>query len=184
MTEPDWARPVVHWEIRAANPEKQKSFYAELFNWNIGDGRIMNIPAGIGGPEPGPGGHIMPSETPGVVLYVQVRDLRASLDRAAELGLQVGRNLIDHLRLNVRAVGDHDVVRVGRAADLGDGHGVRNVHRAIQRRGLGAGAAGLDILVLELRLDQADGAEARLVACLHGLLDAVRNTLAEHDAGP
>ena len=86
MTEPDWARPVVHWEIRAADPEKQKAFYAELFNWNVGDGRIMNIPAGIGGPEPGPGGHIMPSETPGVVLYIQVRDLRTSLDRAAELG--------------------------------------------------------------------------------------------------
>ena len=62
----DWARPVVHWEI--------------------GDGPIMEIPAGLGGPEPGPGGHIRRGDRPGVVLYVQVRDLRASLARAMELG--------------------------------------------------------------------------------------------------
>ena len=28
----DWARPVVHWEIEAKDPEGQKAFYAELFN--------------------------------------------------------------------------------------------------------------------------------------------------------
>ena len=46
----DWARPVVHWEIEAKDPEGQRAFYAELFNWKIGDGFIMEIPAGIGGP--------------------------------------------------------------------------------------------------------------------------------------
>ena len=54
----DWARPVVHWEIEATDPERQRAFYADLFNWQIGDGFIMEIPPGIGGPEPGPGGHI------------------------------------------------------------------------------------------------------------------------------
>ena len=52
----DWSRPVVHWAISARDPEKQKAFYAALFNWEIEDGPIMDIPAGIGGPEPGPGG--------------------------------------------------------------------------------------------------------------------------------
>lgn len=81
----DWARPVVHWAITATDPEKQKAFYAELFNWDIGDGPIMNIGAGIGGPEPGPAGHIQQG-VPGISLYVQVRDINASLVRLVELG--------------------------------------------------------------------------------------------------
>ncbi|HAM03561.1 MAG TPA: VOC family protein [Acidimicrobiaceae bacterium] len=82
----DWARPVVHWEIEATDPERARAFYAQLFNWRIEDGGLMWVPAGIGGPEPGPAGHIRQGDTPRVTLYVQVRDLRASLSRAAELG--------------------------------------------------------------------------------------------------
>jgi predicted enzyme related to lactoylglutathione lyase len=82
----DWARPVVHWEIEARDAERQRTFYAELFNWEVGDGPIMQIAAGVGGPEPGPAGHIRASDRSGVTLYVQVRDLRASLTRAGELG--------------------------------------------------------------------------------------------------
>lgn len=83
---PDWARPVVHWEITAIDAEAQRAFYAGLFNWVIGAGPIMNIAAGLGGPEPGPGGHIRQSGQPGVTLYVQVGDIRATLARAVELG--------------------------------------------------------------------------------------------------
>jgi predicted enzyme related to lactoylglutathione lyase len=82
----DWARPVVHWEIEARDPERQREFYRALFNWDIGDGPIMQIGAGLGGPEPGPAGHLRAGERSGVTLYVQVRDLRASLRRAGELG--------------------------------------------------------------------------------------------------
>lgn len=82
----DWARPVVHWEIEARDPERQRAFYRDLFNWAIGDGPIMQIPAGLGGPEPGPGGHILAGDNPGVRLYVQVRDINASLARVVELG--------------------------------------------------------------------------------------------------
>ena len=85
----DWARPVVHWEIEARDPDRQRAFYADLFNWEIGTGPIMQVEAGVGGPEPGPAGHIRQSERSGVNLYVQVRDLRASLARAAELGATV-----------------------------------------------------------------------------------------------
>lgn len=95
MTGADWPRPVVHWEIAARDPEAQRAFYAELFNWTIGDGPIMDIPAGLGGPEPGPAGHLRRSDTPGVQLYVQVRDIRASLARAAELGAEVRREPFD-----------------------------------------------------------------------------------------
>ncbi|MEY2426002.1 MAG: Glyoxalase-like domain, partial [Actinomycetota bacterium] len=41
--------------------------------------------AGIGGPEPGPAGHIQEGD-PGVSLYVQVRDIKQSIERAVELG--------------------------------------------------------------------------------------------------
>lgn len=82
----DWARPVVHWQLDAVDPERQRAFYADLFNWAIDDGPIMTVDPGLGGPEPGPGGHIQQGDRPGLSLYVQVRDLRASLDRVPELG--------------------------------------------------------------------------------------------------
>jgi predicted enzyme related to lactoylglutathione lyase len=85
----DRGRPVVHWEIEAIDPERQRAFYAALFNWNIGDGFIMEIPPGIGGPEPGPAGHIRDSDRSGVTLYIQVADLRASLDKSVSLGATI-----------------------------------------------------------------------------------------------
>jgi uncharacterized protein len=91
----DWARPVVHWEIEARDPERQRAFYAALFNWEVGDGPIMQIPAGLGGPEPGPAGHIRGGDSPGVRLFVQVRDIRASLALVAELGGTVGSEPFD-----------------------------------------------------------------------------------------
>ena len=91
----DWARPVVHWEIEARDPEAQRAFYAAMFNWKIEDGFILNIAAGIGGPEPGPAGHLRGSDRSGVTLYIQVRDLRESLDRAVELGGAVTLEPID-----------------------------------------------------------------------------------------
>lgn len=86
---PDWARPVVRWEIAGRDPGRLRQFYAELFNWKIEDGAlpgIATIEPGVGGPEPGPGGHIMAAEAPRVALFVQVADLQASLRRAEELG--------------------------------------------------------------------------------------------------
>jgi uncharacterized protein len=85
----DWARPVVHFEIEARDPERIAAFYRELFNWNIADGAIMDIAAGIGGPEPGPAGHIRRSERSGVTLYVQVRDIPETLAKARSLGGEV-----------------------------------------------------------------------------------------------
>lgn len=82
----DWARPVVHWEIQARDAALLRRFYSEMFNWSVGDGPIMMIGPGVGGPAPGPGGHIMAGEHPGVVLHVQVLDLRASLEKAETLG--------------------------------------------------------------------------------------------------
>jgi len=88
VSPPDWPRPVVHWEIESQQPDVLRAFYRELFNWRIEDdpGPIAWIPAGVGGPEPGPSGHIRTSDRSGVTLYVQVADLAASLARAAAIG--------------------------------------------------------------------------------------------------
>lgn len=91
----DWARPVVHWEIRARDPQRLRDFYAQLFNWQISDGRIMRIAPGVGGPQPGPGGHIRQSERPGVSLSVQVRDVREALAKAEQLGGRVTMQPVD-----------------------------------------------------------------------------------------
>jgi predicted enzyme related to lactoylglutathione lyase len=92
----DWARPVVHWEIEAKDPQRQRAFYSALFNWDIEPGGIMNIAAGIGGPEPGPAGHIRASDRSGVTLYVQVRDLAETLAKTTELG---GVVVLDRLQI-------------------------------------------------------------------------------------
>lgn len=82
----DWARPVVYFEIRGVDQERSKHFYSEMFSWGIGDGPIASVPAGLGGPEDGIGGHIRQADTPGVSLFIQVADLEASMSRAVELG--------------------------------------------------------------------------------------------------
>jgi predicted enzyme related to lactoylglutathione lyase len=82
----DWARPVVHWEIEARDPALLREFYAEMFQWDIGDGPIMTVAPGIGGPEVGVGGHIRAGDDSRVNLYVQVRDVRDSQQRAVALG--------------------------------------------------------------------------------------------------
>ena len=86
MSGADWVRPIVHFEILARDPDVQRAFYADLFNWPIGDGPIMSIPSGLGGPEPGPAGHIRQSDRGGFALYIQVRDIVESLDRVPGLG--------------------------------------------------------------------------------------------------
>ena len=83
---PDWVRPLVHFEILARDPDRQRAFYGALFNWPIGDGPIMNFPSGLGGPEPGPAGHMRAADRSGVVLYIQIRDIDESLGRVPELG--------------------------------------------------------------------------------------------------
>ncbi|MEM8620908.1 MAG: VOC family protein [Actinomycetota bacterium] len=82
----DWARPVVHWAIEAVDPERQRAFYSAIFNWDIDNGVIMNVPPGLGGPEPGPAGHIQPGDTSRFVIYVQVRDLESARRRVETLG--------------------------------------------------------------------------------------------------
>src|SRR3989304_1968432 len=91
---PDWERPVVFFEIRAKDAKAMRAFYREMFNWKIEENDFFaRIPPGVGPPVEGVGGGIVPNAaSPGVSLYVQVRDLRASLAKAEQLG---GRKTAD-----------------------------------------------------------------------------------------
>ena len=82
----DWARPVVYFEIEALDADLLENFYHEMFSWDIGEGFIRQIPAGIGGPENGIGGHMRQSDRSGVTLFIQVKDVEASRAMAVELG--------------------------------------------------------------------------------------------------
>lgn len=81
----DWPRPLVHVQVTAQDPDRLAAFYAALFSWP-GDGTPV---AGVGGPEPGPALQVAPGRHPGVSLYVQVRDVSATLARVEGLGGRV-----------------------------------------------------------------------------------------------
>lgn len=88
----DWPRPLVHVEIRARDPERLRAFYGALFSWEF-DG--LRFAPGLGGPEPGVGGALKRSDSPGVTLYLQVRDLDAALAAVPDLGGEVVRPPVD-----------------------------------------------------------------------------------------
>jgi predicted enzyme related to lactoylglutathione lyase len=81
-------RPVVAFQIRGRDPQKIAAFYKELFGWEMNTDNpmgIISIAPGIGGPESGVGGFILPGE-PTTILFVQVASLGDSMAKAVELG--------------------------------------------------------------------------------------------------
>jgi uncharacterized protein len=89
--------PIVHFEVIGSDGERLKSYYSELFGWELQDfGGPMNYAtvdregntaadgAGIGG---GIGGSSeLEPENGHATFYVEVRDIRSAIDKAEELG--------------------------------------------------------------------------------------------------
>jgi predicted enzyme related to lactoylglutathione lyase len=85
-------QPIVHFEIMGKDAVKLQKFYAELFDWKIGephadmgfygliDKESSGLPGGIGQEPDGP---------TRVTIYVQVPDLQATLDQAVAKGGKV-----------------------------------------------------------------------------------------------
>jgi predicted enzyme related to lactoylglutathione lyase len=82
------AHPVIHAEIRSANPDATRTFFAELFGWTYSDGAFPGytfvdtgveeaLPTAIG---PLQGG------ADAVLFFVGVEDVEATLARAEQLG--------------------------------------------------------------------------------------------------
>ena len=91
------ANPFVHVELNTPDPEKAKTFYSQLFQWKLGSVPNPAVPSGtytmieVGN---GTGGGIMqqvPGGPSGWLPYVEVDDVQASTQRAAQLGGKVMR---------------------------------------------------------------------------------------------
>jgi predicted enzyme related to lactoylglutathione lyase len=89
------ANPFVHVELNTPDPVKAKSFYAELFDWQLEDVPNPAVPTGIytmikvG---EGTGGGIMkniPDGPSGWLAYVEVDDIHAATKKAKSLGGEV-----------------------------------------------------------------------------------------------
>jgi predicted enzyme related to lactoylglutathione lyase len=84
--------PFVHLELNSADPAKAKAFYSALFGWEFTDNDMG--PMGIYStfkPAEGPGGGVasMPGGNPGWLAYIGVADVKASTEKAKELGATV-----------------------------------------------------------------------------------------------
>jgi uncharacterized protein len=87
-------QPVVHFEIIGADAERLKSYYSELFGWQINSDNPMNYgivqPArNVSGEGSGIGGGIGSGPegyTGHVTFYVEVPDVAAALAKAESLG--------------------------------------------------------------------------------------------------
>lgn len=81
--------PIVHFEIRSADPNASRAFYAKLFGWTYPPGGFpeytyvdSGVPGGTipGGISPTQGGKPM------VTVFAGVADVAAALDNAVALG--------------------------------------------------------------------------------------------------
>jgi uncharacterized protein len=81
--------PVVHFEIRSADPDASRAFYAEMFGWTYPAGGLpgytyidSGVPTGTipGGMSPTQGGSQL------VTVFVGVADVDAALEQAQRLG--------------------------------------------------------------------------------------------------
>jgi predicted enzyme related to lactoylglutathione lyase len=82
------AHPVIHAEIRSADPDATRAFFGELFGWTYSDGAFPGysfvdtgvegaIPTAIGPLQGGPDA---------VLFFIAVEDVEATLERAEALG--------------------------------------------------------------------------------------------------
>lgn len=87
------ANPFVHVELNTTDVAKSKSFYTQLFDWQLKDETSPEMTytmIGVGG---GTGGGMMKQMMPGApsawLPYVDVADIRASTDKAKSLGAHI-----------------------------------------------------------------------------------------------
>ena len=95
------ANPFVHVELNTPDPQKAKTFYSKLFQWQledmpnpaVADGSYTLIKVGEG-----TGGGIMkqvPGGPSGWLAYVQVDDIHAATQKAKSLGAEVMKDVTE-----------------------------------------------------------------------------------------
>jgi uncharacterized protein len=83
--------PVVHFEIRSADPDATRAFYAKLFGWTYPDGGMPGytyVDSGVEGAVPG-GISPLQDGHPLVTFFVGVPDVAATLEAAVANGGRV-----------------------------------------------------------------------------------------------
>ena len=82
------AHPVIHAEIRSADPDATRNFYAALFGWSYSDGAFPGYTFADTGVEDALPTAIGPLQggSEAVLFFVGVEDVEATLARAEELG--------------------------------------------------------------------------------------------------
>ncbi len=88
------ANPVIHFEVIGKDGDKLKSYYSDLFGWEINSDNPMNYGAIGDGQGRGPGGEGIGGGIAGgpdgyeghVTFYVSVASVQDALDKAASLG--------------------------------------------------------------------------------------------------
>jgi len=83
------AHPVIHTEIRSADPDATRKFFADLFGWKVAsEGAFPGYTFIDTGVEGGPYVAISPRQGADdeVLFFVGVEDVAATLTRAEELG--------------------------------------------------------------------------------------------------
>ena len=84
------SNPVLHFEIVCKDAGAGQGFYRDLFDWKIASDNPWNYGLVEKGSEDGIGGGIAgmnpEMSQPGVMIYVEVKDLQATLDKAESLG--------------------------------------------------------------------------------------------------
>ena len=83
--------PVIHAEIRSADPDATRAYFAELFGWTYSDGAFPGytfVDAGVEGALPTAIGPLQ-GGTDSVLFFIGVEDVEATLERAKELGGEI-----------------------------------------------------------------------------------------------
>jgi hypothetical protein len=95
------ANPFVHVELNTPEPENSKSFYSQLFQWKL---EAVPNPAVLSGSYTmievgsGTGGGIMkqvPGGPSGWLAYVEVDDIRATTQKAEQLGGKIMKDITE-----------------------------------------------------------------------------------------
>jgi len=82
------AHPVIHAEIRSADPDATRAFFADLFGWTYSDGAFPGytfVDTGVEGAIPTAISPLQ-GDTDAVLFFIGVQDVEATLARAEELG--------------------------------------------------------------------------------------------------
>jgi|EndMetStandDraft_3_1072993.scaffolds.fasta_scaffold55189_5 predicted enzyme related to lactoylglutathione lyase len=89
----------VHVELMATDVGKAKSFYGELFDWNLEDMNMGDMTYTIIKVGEGTGGGLMKNPIPNApsmwVAYVDVNDLQAATSKAKSLGAKVMKDNVE-----------------------------------------------------------------------------------------